>query len=97
LVNTEPVKSADPPIVVGISAFTTSSVISEALRVAMAGFSAANFAFKPAIAGASEGGMSPESAASKDLRRGFFARRASQSLRSSLPRRPASRQVSRRS
>src|SRR5215213_1124072 len=85
LVNTEPVRSAEPPIVFGISALMTSSVSSDDLRVARAGFSATNLSFNAAIAGASEAGASPESAASKGFRIGLAETRASQDLRAPPP------------
>src|SRR6059058_363329 len=99
LVRLEGVKSAEPPMAVGSAAFTTSRVISEALRVAMLGFSALNLAFSAAMAGVRLGGISADSAVSKESRKDGWlaATRASHDLRSSLQRAPAARHAASRS
>src|SRR5438105_15265120 len=96
-VRLDPVKSAEPPMVLGSVALITSSAISEALRVATEGFSVAILFLSATSAGASAEGMSPDSAASNCFFSVLAPKRISQFLRREALRAPAVRQAERMS
>src|ERR1700733_13356690 len=95
----DPVRSAEPPIVSGHAALITSSVFSDALRVATEGFSALIFFLSSLSAPASDAGASPASAASKArvVSAACLDLRAIHASRAGLPRPPISRQSDRMS
>jgi hypothetical protein len=91
------VRSAEPPIISGATAQIASSVFSEALRVAISGFSATAFSFSASIAAPSPFGSLPCRRRSNSAFFGELSTRSFHAVRVAALREPSLRQRSRMS